>query len=440
MKTAVLHCFAYLCLWLPAAAVFLLAGPLAAQHQLTLEYFANPTNLTLGLPNDVALNHYLERSTNLPTFTTHSMLSGHGGPFWSSPFTVTPDICFSSSWYSRHGLGDFDRDGIDDVRELGHPGVLDLLNPAEAGYTNAATGLTWLKEYDTICGRKTPKDEAISRGLTLRLCPPDDLRPEAISRELTLRLYPPEVIKPEAITQGLSFYNGEHAPNPLYLDVMSREISVRLYPPEVVKPGAITREVNRRTSRAIRPKANGAVSFVVGYADCAHSDLLPQLPTFALTHEFQRPPGCFANRGEQLSFCISMGWLWKAQPLRTIKPEGPDVKARQERVVICQELVSGCRGFRCIQSTTRALWGTLRLPCCRVLSFKFPAADGQLFHAIRTELSDIMCLTYSCLREGLTTLRLPGDNPGLPAVGVCFAPASPTKDQVSAYRPCNLNS
>lgn len=90
----------------------------------------------------MALYHPLERGTNLPAFGPHSMKPGHGGPQWTFPHAEAPGAFFRSRWFSLYGPGDFDRDGLDDVWELDHPGGLDPLDPADASHTNAASGLT----------------------------------------------------------------------------------------------------------------------------------------------------------------------------------------------------------------------------------------------------------------------------------------------------------
>jgi len=248
---------------------------LFAQQAAPLQFNATQTNLTLHASNDVAVYYLVEQSTNLLSFAPWSLRLGDGGPSWSVGFDSAPEIFFRGRWFSLYAPGDMDGDGLDDVWELEHG--LNPLDPTDAGHTNPATGLTWLQEYQTVYGRKTPKNEAISRELTVRLYPPDAIPVEAISRELSLRLYPIEVVRPEAISSEVSLYIGERAPNPLFPDVTSREVSLRLYPPEVVKAEAVTREVSLYLGeRAPNPAYPDVVSREVSIRLYPPDDIRPE--------------------------------------------------------------------------------------------------------------------------------------------------------------------
>jgi hypothetical protein len=131
--------------YLAAVLAGLLSAPMlaTAQQPASLRFTSSQTNLTLHAANEVAHYYIVEQSTHLPSFAAWSVKLGNGGPTWNVAYDSGPAAKFlRAHWFSRYGPSDFDRDGMDEVWKLDHPGTLDPLNPVDAGYTNAATGLT----------------------------------------------------------------------------------------------------------------------------------------------------------------------------------------------------------------------------------------------------------------------------------------------------------
>lgn len=162
-------------------------GGVTAGEPVAIEAEAGPDGLTLRLPDNVAAYYRLDLSTNLPAFSPWAMDLGHEGAVWRVPYDSGPDAAFFRAFgESLWSPLDTDGDGMDDVWELDHPGVLDPLDPADAGLDPDGNGLSHLQEYWSLYGRRVPRNEAISREWTLFNFESPLARFEAISREVTL--------------------------------------------------------------------------------------------------------------------------------------------------------------------------------------------------------------------------------------------------------------
>lgn len=215
-----------------------------AGEPVAIEAEAGPDGLTLRLPDHVAAYYRLDLSTNLPAFSPWAMDLGHEGAVWRVPYDSGPDAAFFRAFgESLWSPLDTDGDGMDDVWELDHPGVLDPLDPADAGLDPDGNGLSHLQEYWSLYGRRVPRNEAVSPELTLFNFESPLTRLEAISREVTLRNLPVEVVHPEAISREITLYRGERAPHPDHHDAVSREVTLYNAPPEPVLPAVLSREV-----------------------------------------------------------------------------------------------------------------------------------------------------------------------------------------------------
>jgi len=221
-----------------------LAVEVGAGESLTIEAIPTPTVLSLRVPDNVAAYYRLDLSTNLPIFAAWAMDLGYQGAEWVVSYELGPAAAFFRVFnQSLWAPTDTDGDGMDDVWELDHPGVLDPLDPTDAGLDPDGNGLTHLQEYWQIYGRRTLRNEAISRELTLFNFESPLTRFEAISREMTLHNLPVERVIPEAIAREVTLYRGERPPHPDYHDTISRAVTLYNAPPEAVFPEAIAREI-----------------------------------------------------------------------------------------------------------------------------------------------------------------------------------------------------
>ena len=221
-----------------------LAVEVGAGESLTIAAVPGPTALTLRLPDNVAAYYRLDLSTSLPVFAPWAMDLGDQGTEWKVSYDLGPEVAFFRVFgQSLWAPTDTDGDGMDDVWELDHPGLLNPLDATDAGLDPDGNGLTHLQEYWQIYGRRMPRNEAISRELTLFNFESPLTRFEAISREITLHNLPVEPMAPEAISREITLYRGERAPHPDYHDAISRAVTLYNAPPESVFPEAISREV-----------------------------------------------------------------------------------------------------------------------------------------------------------------------------------------------------
>ena len=114
---------------------------------------------TLGIGSQVTVpsqtNSYylLLRGTNVGDITTPvSVRTGNNG------MTILPDFAAPPPDHAFYRVRqvpaefplDLDNDGIDDLFELAHPGVLDPLNPADAATDSDGDGRSWLYEYQQL--------------------------------------------------------------------------------------------------------------------------------------------------------------------------------------------------------------------------------------------------------------------------------------------------
>ena len=217
------------------------------------------------------------------------MKLGNGGPSWSILYNSGPRASFfRGRWFSLYAPGDLDGDGMDDVWELDHG--LNPLNSADASYTNSASGLTWLQEYQQTFGRRVLHNEAISHEVTLYNFGKDlpGSRYEAISHEIGLYNFGKDLpgVRYEAISPEVTIYLGERAPLPYQHEAISSEVS--LYNFGVDLPGvryeAISQEVSiYKGERAPQPNQHEAISLEVSLYNFGVD--LPGVRYEAISHE-----------------------------------------------------------------------------------------------------------------------------------------------------------
>lgn len=200
---------------------------------------AGPGFATLQAPANSAVYYVIHAGTNLARLQPWAMAKGSSGPSWQIPYTPGPQAAFfRAERISSYSPGDRDGDGMDDMYELDHPGVLDPLNPADAALDPDGDGLTHLQEYWLVYGCRTYYGEAISREVsTFNLDPKFN---DAISREVSL--WGQDKGFNEAISREVSYYGGEHPSHELYPDAISREVS--LWGQDQGFNDAISREVS----------------------------------------------------------------------------------------------------------------------------------------------------------------------------------------------------
>ena len=101
------------------------------------------------IPENTSTYYVLERSQDLAGFSAIRMFLGQPAPVLEFTFDLRlqPQCFFRVGELSVFSPRDTDGDGIDDVYELQHPGLLDPLDPTDAWKVSSGSGLSNYAEY-----------------------------------------------------------------------------------------------------------------------------------------------------------------------------------------------------------------------------------------------------------------------------------------------------
>ena len=229
----------FACLWLlfafspglRAANLNTITGLQVQNGVVTVEFATNPS-----------VYYSLEHSFNLQTWGVADMSLGIASQLNLAPGTTQSFFrAFTKSVYAPE---DTDKDGMDDLWEMGNP-HLDPINPADAAFSSPNTaGLSNLQEYRTRFGLSSASPQYHSREVTLFNLGSASGAFEAISREQSLYNFGSPSATVEAVAREVSVFNGDHLPIAGYPAAHSREQTVFNLGSPSANIEAVAREVS----------------------------------------------------------------------------------------------------------------------------------------------------------------------------------------------------
>ncbi len=271
--------------WCVAALIVLslaLLSVRASEYSLAYVFSQEDGKLQLSVPRNAAVYYILQRAEDLEVFSAVALALGQDGATWA--YAIPPDsgsAFFRLKVVDAFAPIDSDGDGIDDVYELQHPGILDPLNPTDAGasapgqdgYSNyqvylrdrfAGTNIPiqFFGHEATVFnfGAPTASRESISAEISVYNAlpgsgPPPTNFDQVFSRETTIWNYGSPSARVEAVSSEATVYNlGSPSAT---IEAISREFSVYSANPG---SGAPTTDLGQVFGREITLYNYGAVS------------------------------------------------------------------------------------------------------------------------------------------------------------------------------------
>ena len=238
--------------------------------------------VTVEFADNPGVYYLLEHSDNLQNWAPADMSLGIASELDLAPGTTNG--FFRAVPYSQFSPIDTDGDGIDDMFELNHPGILDPLNPHDGSLDPDGNGKTTYQEYLELFGiisfsllqresrewsifnfGSAPAFDSVSREQSIfnfgspiatvqadsrevslyngQAVPVSDLH-QRESREWSVFNFGSPLASAEAISRSVSLYNGQAVPISDLLQVESREVSVFNFGSPLATLEAISREVS----------------------------------------------------------------------------------------------------------------------------------------------------------------------------------------------------